>query len=67
MFNAAIVDFPDLSNFGIDKLYSVSFYRLLSCHMANTGLVVIQATLLYFAPRSYWRVDATLKEAGYHT
>lgn len=67
MFDVAIVDFPDPSNFSIGKLYSVPFYRLLSRHVADTGLVVIQATSPYFAPRSYWCVDATLKEAGYRT
>ena len=50
-----------------EKAPSVPFYRLLSRHVADTGLVVIQATSPYFAPRSYWCVDATLKEAGYRT
>ena len=29
--------------------------------------MVIQSTSPYFAPRSFWSVDATLKEAGLHT
>ncbi len=29
--------------------------------------MVIQSTSPYFAPRSFWSVDATLKEAGLNT
>lgn len=36
-------------------------------HLAENGYMVIQSTSPYFAPRSFWSVDATLKEAGLHT
>ena len=67
VYDAIIVDFPDPTNFALGKLYSVPFYRLMKKHMAENGLAVIQATSPYFGPRSYWTVDATLKEVGYKT
>lgn len=67
MFDAVIVDFPDPSNFSLGKLYSVPFYRGLARHVAARGLVVVQSTSPYFAPRAYWSIDATLKEAGFRT
>ena len=30
-------------------------------------MVVVQSTSPYFAPRAYWSIDATLKEAGFAT
>ncbi len=67
MFDAVVVDFPDPSNFSLGKLYSVPFYRGLMRHVAAHGMVVVQATSPYFAPRAYWSIDATLKEAGFRT
>jgi len=67
VFDAVIVDFPDPSNFGLGKLYSVPLYRLLAKHLSEHGYAVIQSTSPYFAPRSYWCIDATLREAGLHT
>jgi spermidine synthase len=67
VFDAAIVDFPDPSNFSLGKLYSVPFYRLLAKHITPRGLVVIQSTSPFFAPNAFWSVDATLREAGLKT
>ncbi len=67
LFDAVIVDFPDPSSFSLGKLYSVPFYRGLLRHVAARGMVVVQSTSPYFAPRAYWSIDATLKEAGFHT
>ena len=67
MFDAVIVDFPDPSSFSLGKLYSVPFYRGLMRHVASHGMVVVQSTSPYFAPRAYWSIDATLKEAGFAT
>ncbi|WP_026182721.1 polyamine aminopropyltransferase [Leeia oryzae] len=67
MFDAIVVDFPDPSNFGLGKLYSVPMFRLMSHHLAEHGRLVVQSTSPYFAPRSFWCIDATLKEAGFNT
>jgi spermidine synthase len=67
VFDAIIVDFPDPSNFGLGKLYSVPMYRLLSKHLSENGYIAIQSTSPYFAPKSFWCINATLTEAGLHT
>jgi spermidine synthase len=67
VFDAIVVDFPDPSNFGLGKLYSVPLYRLLAKHLSENGYTVIQSTSPYFAPQSYWCINATLKEAGLNT
>ncbi len=67
VFDAIIIDFPDPTNFALGKLYSVPMYRLVARHLSENGLAVVQSTSPYFAPNSYWCVDVTLHEAGFHT
>ena len=67
MFDLIVADFPDPSNFALGKLYSVPIYRLVAKHLSARGYFVVQSTSPYFAPHAYWCVDATLKEAGFHT
>lgn len=67
IFDFVIADFPDPSNYSIGKLYTVSFYRLLKKHLAENGLAVIQSTSPYNGRRAFWSIDASLREAGWHT
>ena len=62
-FDFVVVDFPDPSNYGVGKLYTTAFYRLLSRHVSRDGLLVVQSTSPLFARRSYWSIVATLREA----
>lgn len=64
-FDAVIVDFPDPSNYGLGKLYSVPFYKMLARHMREGALASVQSTSPYYAPKAFWSVEATLKEAGW--
>jgi spermidine synthase len=66
-FDAAIVDFPDPSNFSVGKLYTDVFYRLLKRSLKPEGMAVIQSTSPYVAPKSYWCVAQTLQDAGFQT
>jgi spermidine synthase len=66
-YDIVIIDLPDPSNFSLGKLYSVPFYRLLSKHIANNGLMTVQSTSPYFAPNAFWSINATLKEARLQT
>jgi spermidine synthase len=67
VFDVIIADFPDPSNFGLGKLYSVPMYRLMAKHLSENGYLTVQSTSPYFAPRSFWCIDATLREAGFRT
>ncbi len=67
LFDFVVADFPDPSNHGLGKLYSTAFYRLLKQHVAETGLIVVQATSPLYARESFWTVVATLEAAGWRT
>lgn len=67
VFDAIIVDFPDPSNFALGKLYSAPVYKMMRAHLAETGLMVVQSTSPYHAPRSYWSINATLEAAQFNT
>ena len=67
MFDFAVVDLPDPTSFSLGKLYTTAFYRLLRKHVSEQGLAVIQSTSPMFARQSYWCIDKTLTQAGFHT
>jgi spermidine synthase len=67
VYDFIVVDFPDPTNFGLGRLYSTPIFRLMSRHLSENGYMVVQSTSPYFAPHSFWSIDATLKEAGLHT
>jgi spermidine synthase len=66
-FDAVLVDLPDPDETATAKLYSVEFYALVAPAVAPGGRVVVQAGSPYFAARSYWCVEASLRAAGYGT
>jgi spermidine synthase len=63
-FDFIVVDFPDPNNYGVGKLYTTAFYRLLARHLSETGLAVVQSTSPLFARRSFWSIVETLKQSG---
>ena len=67
MFDFVVVDFPDPSNYGVGKLYTTAFYRLLDRRLSRGGLAVVQSTSPMFARRAFWSIDATLRDAGFRT
>jgi spermidine synthase len=60
MFDVAIVDFPDPSNYGVGKLYTRNFYETLRQAMHPDGLAVVQSTSPFFAPKAFWCVERTM-------
>jgi spermidine synthase len=67
VFDAAIIDFPDPTNFSLGKLYTTAFYRLLKRHIAESGFFVVQSTSPLFARQSYWCIVETLSTSGLRT
>jgi spermidine synthase len=67
MFDFAVVDFPDPTNYSLGKLYTTVFYRALARHIGRQGLIVVQSTSPLFARQSYWCIAETLKQAGLKT
>lgn len=66
-FDLVIIDFPDPSNFSLGKLYSTHFYKHLHRILSPRGLAVVQSTSPYYARKSYWTVEATLRAEGFQT
>jgi spermidine synthase len=71
-FDVVIIDFPDPSNYGLGKLYSLNFYATLQKVMNPNAVTVIQTTSPYFAPKSFWCVNKTvgqifMQTTAYHT
>ncbi|MGC4962904.1 polyamine aminopropyltransferase [Gordonia sp. DT101] len=66
-FDVIIVDMPDPDESATAKLYSTEFYSLVRAHLADGGRAVVQAGSPYFAPHSFWCIDATLRAAGLAT
>lgn len=66
-YDAVIVDLPDPDETATAKLYSVEFYTLLHNVLAPGARMVVQAGSPYFAPRSFWCIEASLREAGFAT
>ena len=67
VFDFAVVDFPDPTNYSLGKLYTTAFYRLLARHISESGFIVVQSTSPLFARQSYWCIVETLKQAGLRT
>ena len=67
VFDFIVVDFPDPNNYGVGKLYTTAFYRLLGRHLGRYGLAVVQSTSPLFARRSFWSIAETLEEARLKT
>lgn len=67
MYDFAIVDLPDPSNFSLGKLYTSLFYRLLARRLSENGAFAVQSTSPLFARRSFWCVVRTVEDAGFQT
>ncbi len=66
-YDAIIVDFPDPSNYSVGKLYTDAFYKIVKRLLKPDGIMVVQSTSPYVAPKSYWTVEKTLQSVGLHT
>jgi spermidine synthase len=67
IFDFAVVDLPDPSNFSLGKLYTSMFYRMLGRHVSENGAFAVQSTSPLFAPQSFWCVVRTVEDAGFQT
>jgi spermidine synthase len=67
LFDAIVIDFPDPSSFSIGKLYSTVFYQLIKKALYPDGVVAVQSTSPYVAPKSFWCIDTTLRSVGMFT
>jgi spermidine synthase len=67
IYDAIIIDFPDPSNYSVGKLYTNTFYSIVKHLLKPDGIMVVQSTSPYVAPKSYYTVEKTLQSVGLHT
>ncbi|SCE85999.1 polyamine aminopropyltransferase [Micromonospora mirobrigensis] len=66
-FDVVVADLPDPDETATAKLYSVEFYALIRSVLAPAARLVVQSGSPYFAPRSYWSIEASVRAAGFAT
>jgi spermidine synthase len=66
-YDSIIVDMPDPDDVATAKLYSVEFYGLVKRALRPNGRMVVQSGSPYFAPRSFWCIEKTIRAAGLAT
>ncbi|MBO4207048.1 polyamine aminopropyltransferase [Micromonospora echinofusca] len=66
-FDTVVIDLPDPDETATAKLYTVEFYALVRAVLAPDARIVVQAGSPYFAPRSYWSIERSLRAAGFAT
>ena len=62
-YDVIIIDLPDPNDISVSKLYTSSFYSLLTRRLSNEGMMVTQATSPVFARTAFWCIHNTLKES----
>jgi spermidine synthase len=63
-WDLVVLDLPDPNNFSLARLYTKSFYKLVSQHLNAHGIVVTQATSPYYAAEAFWCVVSTFAETA---
>lgn len=65
-FDAIIVDLPDPSHPDLNKLYSDLFYRKLNELLSADGIITVQSTSPYHAPKAFISIGKTMQAAGFN-
>lgn len=62
-YDVIIMDLPDPSTTGLEKLYSCAFFRLARRHLAAGGALVTQATSPFRSREAFWCIVHTMRKA----
>lgn len=63
-WDVIFLDLPDPNNLSLARLYTKSFYKLVSQHLNAGGIAVTQATSPFYAPEAFWCVAKTWQETA---
>jgi spermidine synthase len=58
-YDVIIIDLPDPYDLNLSRLYSRTFYRLLSHKLSRGGIIVTQSTSPMYAHKAYWCIYNT--------
>lgn len=64
-FDVVIADFPDPNDYGLGKLYTTQFYRLVRRALAPGGALVVQATSPMWSPAAFWCIARSIQAEGF--
>ncbi|CAA6820755.1 MAG: Spermidine synthase (EC [uncultured Sulfurovum sp.] len=67
LYDVIILDLPDPNNISLSRLYSKTFYKVLTKHLSRSGAMVTQATSPMFTTKAFWSVNETMKSTGLNT
>jgi spermidine synthase len=72
LYDVIILDLPDPNNISLSRLYSQTFYKILTNQLSRSGAMVTQASSPVFTRKAFWSVFETMKSTGlnskaYHT
>ena len=67
LYDVIIIDLPDPNNISLGRLYSETFYRLLSSHLSKAGAMVTQSTSPMFSHKAFWCIEKTIDESNLYT
>lgn len=59
IYDVIIIDLPDPDNLTLSRLYSRTFYRLLSHKLSRGGIIVTQATSPLYSHKAFWCIRNT--------
>lgn len=63
-FDVILIDLPDPNVDALSKLYSKTFYQMVGSRLTEGGVLTVQSTSPYFAPKVYWCIRETVAAAG---
>lgn len=64
-FDTVIADFPDPNDYGLGKLYTTQFYRLVRRVLDPDGTLVVQATSPMWSPSAFGCIVETIAAEGF--
>lgn len=64
-YDLIIVDLPDPNSESLNKLYSNVFYRMCGNRLKDSGVMVVQSTSPYYAPKAFWCINRTIESEGF--
>ena len=64
LYDVIILDLPDPNNISLSRLYSQTFYKILSNQLSRSGAIVTQASSPVFTRKAFWSIFETMKSTG---
>lgn len=61
-YDIIYIDLPDPDNLTVSRLYSTTFYKLLSHKISRHGIIVTQATSPLYSHKAFWCIYNTFKQ-----